>query len=74
VATQADVGLVVGSTSILVGTVAAVDPMAARDDRGERNRRRAVELSAAGFALAGLVVAHAAAVDAQQCAKEGPNR
>jgi hypothetical protein len=67
VRTQADVGLVVGSSAIMIGTAAAVDPTGAVDSKRDRRVRTDIELAAAGVALAGIVVAHAAAWDAQQC-------
>jgi hypothetical protein len=67
VRTQADVGLIVGSGAIMIGTAAAVDPTGAVDSKRDRRVRTDIELAAAGVAIAGIVVAHAAAWDAQQC-------
>jgi len=58
--TQRDVGLVVGSSAILIGTTAAVDPMSARDTPGERRTRTGIELGLGFVALAGIVAVHKA--------------
>jgi hypothetical protein len=67
VRTQADVGLIVGSGAIMIGTTAAVDPVGVVDSREKRHVRTAVELTAAGVALAGIVAVHVAGWDMQQC-------
>ena len=65
--TQADLGLVIGTTGIVVLTAAAVDPTSVRDSGGEHATRLSVEAAAATAALAGVVTIHAAVLDAQQC-------
>jgi len=67
VRTQADVGLVVGSGAIMIGTAAAVDPTGAVDSKRGRRVRTDIVLVAAGVALAGAMVTHDAGWNMQQC-------
>lgn len=63
---EADIGIVVGSTGVVVGTVVAVDPTHVVDTRQERHIRAAVVGGAALVALTGLAIGH----DAYMCTEE----
>jgi uncharacterized membrane protein len=67
VRTQADVGLIVGSGAIMIGTTAAVDPTSAVDSREKRHTRTALVLTAAGVALVSAMVTHDAGWGMREC-------
>jgi hypothetical protein len=57
---QRDLGLVLGTSGVIVGMVAGADPTGAVDDRSDRQLRTGMVIGAAAVAVTGIVLMHAA--------------